>query len=140
MKYFYLSFNEWRKLPKEVKEQYTFLSTAKTHPGDFEGESFIPFVPTRDLFYDACRNFEESNFDERYKKQIYSLDKEDIKYELKEYGEIIIFLVWEAENKLSERDIFIPWLTSTDLKDIKTFSFSRYLENLQNKNDDLFEI
>jgi hypothetical protein len=35
--------------------------------------------------------------------------------------------VWEDESKKSERDIFIPWLTQTSLKDIKSFSFLLYL-------------
>jgi hypothetical protein len=49
--------------------------------------------------------------------------------------------VWEAENKSSERDIFIPWLTNTSIKDLKSFSFTSYLNvQKQLKETDIFNI
>jgi hypothetical protein len=44
-------------------------------------------------------------------------------------------LVWEAENKPSERDIFIPWLINCTKNDIKAFSFLSYLKQKQTQNN-----
>lgn len=141
MRFFYLSFNQWNKLDKKDKESYLFLSTAKTTPTYFNGKSFQPFVPSTQLFLDACRNFATSNFEQRYKQQIYSLNKDEIISKLSNFNsKIIIFLVWEAENKQSERDIFMPWLTGIDISDIHIFSFSKYLKNkkVEEQNKTLF--
>lgn len=141
MKFFYYSFNEWKKLDKNIKQNFIFLSTAKTHPSYFQGQVFKPFVPEDQLFFDACKNFAESNFEERYSKQIFSLNHLNILNELKQFNsEIIVFLVWEPENKSSERDIFIPWLTKTNYKDIKAFSFSNYLINYETNSFSIFEL
>lgn len=143
MKFFYLSFNQWNKLDKLDKQQYLFLSTAKTTPVYFTGQSFYPFVPSTQLFLAACKNFAESNFEQRYKQQIYSLNKDKILQQLQKFKtEIIIFLIWEAENKQSQRDIFIPWLTNSDISNIHAFSFSTYLKNkkIENMNKTLFEL
>lgn len=141
MKFYYYSFNEYRKLDKRIKEKFTFLSTAYTSPGYWSGDEFKPFKPTDDLFHDACINFGESKFEERYKNQIYSLDKNEILKELKEMsnGKDIVFLVWEAENKSSERDIFIPWLMNCTIKDMRNFSFGLRLQE-EKCNSILFEI
>lgn len=73
-------------------------------------------------------SFETCNFFERYKLQIEALSKEKILKLLKQYNsEIIVFLVWEAENKQSERDVFIAWLNNCTTNDVKSFSFTRYL-------------
>ena len=73
-------------------------------------------------------HFETCNFFKRYKLQIESLSKEKILKLLETYNsEIIVFIVWEAENKQSERDIFIPWINDCTIKDVKSFSFTNYL-------------
>lgn len=73
-------------------------------------------------------SFETCNFFERYRLQIEALSKEKILKLLKQYAsEIIVFLVWEAENKQSERDVFIAWLNNCTINDVKSFSFIRYL-------------
>lgn len=127
MKFYYYSFNEYRKLDEKIKSDFLFLSTAYTTPSYWNGQEFTPFVPTEDLFLDACQDFEKSNFEERYKNQIYSLNRNEILNQLKNLSQDkdIVFLVWEAENKNSERDIFISWLTNTSLSDLKFFSFSK---------------
>jgi len=142
MKFWYYSFNEYHKLAKEIQNKFVFLATSYTIPSYFEGEQFIPFVPNKQLFQDACLNFETSNFEERYIKQIYSLNKDFIfeQLDVLSHGKDIVFLVWEAENKPSERDIFIPWLTNTTINDIKYFSFSKKLETINNENLNVFNI
>lgn len=142
MKFYYYSFNEYHKLDKEIKKKFLFLATSYTVPSYFEGEQFIPFVPNKQLFQDACLNFETSNFENRYLNQILSLTKSQIleQLEIISNGKDIVFLVWEAENKPSERDIFIPWLTNTTIKDIKYFSFTKKLEVLNNENKLIFNI
>ena len=134
MKFYYYSFNEYRKLDENIKSNFLFLSTAYTTPIYWNGEEFTPFVPTEDLFLDACQAFKKSNFEERYKNQINSLNRNKILNQLKELsnGKDIVFLVWEAENKPSERDVFIPWITNTSLSDIKFFSFSDKLKYINN--------
>ena len=134
MKFYYYSFNEYRKLDENIKSNFLFLSTAYTTPIYWNGEEFTPFVPTEDLFLDACQDFKKSNFEERYKNQINSLNRNKILNQLKELsnGKDIVFLVWEAENKPSERDVFIPWITNTSLSDIKFFSFSDKLKYINN--------
>lgn len=143
MRFFYLSFNEWRKLTAVDRNKYLFLSTAKTDPVYFTGEKFYPFVPSDELFFDACKNFSTSNFEQRYNQQIQSLDKIKILEELQKFKkQIIIFLVWEAENKQSQRDIFMPWLTNTPLKDISAFSFTKFLtiSKIEKQNNILFSL
>lgn len=142
MKFWYYSFNEYHKLTKEIQNKFVFLATSYTIPSYFNGEQFIPFVPTKELFQDACLNFETSNFENRYLNQILSLSKNDILEQLEVFsnGKDIVFLVWEAENKPSERDIFMPWLTNTTIKDIKYFSFSKKLEILNKENQQIFNI
>lgn len=141
MKFFYFSFNEYHKLSAVDKQKYTFLSTAKTHPSYFKGDSFYPFIPSKELFFDACKDFASSNYEQRYSQQIYELNHEEILTQLKQYNsDIIVFLVWEAENKSSERDIFIPWITKTHEKDIKSFSFSNFLIEQNNIHKDIFDL
>jgi hypothetical protein len=141
MKFFYYSFNEYRKLSIVDKNKYLFLSTAKTHPVYFKGQAFTPFIPDQQLFFDACKDFATSNYEQRYEKQINDLNHNEIIKQLSEYNsEIIIFLVWEAENKSSERDIFIPWLTKTKYKDVKAFSFSNFLIEQNNIHKDIFDL
>lgn len=142
MKFWFYSFNEYHKLTKEIQNKFVFLATSYTVPLYFNGEQFIPFVPTKELFQDACLNFETSNFENRYLNQILSLSKNDILEQLEVFsnGKDIVFLVWEAENKPSERDIFMPWLTNTTIKDIKYFSFSKKLEILNKENQQIFNI
>ena len=113
-----------------------FLATSYTTPVYFTGKKFLPFVPSESLHKDACLDFPNSNFMERYTKQIYSLNKENIFNQLKQYNRnIIVFLVWEAENKPSERDIFIPWLTNCTKNDINAFSFLSYLKQKETQNN-----
>ena len=142
MKFYYYSFNEWHNLDKEIKNKFLFLATSYTVPKYFDGEQFKPFVPSKELFQDACKDFETSNFENRYLNQILGLSKKDIleQLEILSNGKDIVFLVWEAENKPSERDIFIPWLTNTTIKDIKYFSFTKKLEILNNENKQIFNI
>lgn len=142
MKFYYFSFKEYSKIDPKVRDQFLFLSTAYTVPSYWNGLEFKPFVPSKELFYDACIDFKTSQFEERYKCQIYSLNLHDIFNELKQMsnGKDIVFLVWEDETRGSERDIFIPWLTNSSLKDIKNFSFSRALEMIDNDSASLFKI
>lgn len=142
MKFYYYSFKEYAKLDTKIKDQFLFLSTAYTVPIYWDGLDFEPFVPTKELFQDACIDFKRSNFEERYINQIYSLNKNEIFNELKELskGKDIVFLVWEDETRDSERDIFIPWLTNSSIKDIKNFSFSRALEMINNHSKSVFDI
>jgi hypothetical protein len=141
MKFFYYSFNEYNKLTAVDKQKYTFLSTAKTHPSYFKGDSFYPFIPSKELFFDACKDFASSNYEQRYAQQIYKLNYEEILTQLKKYNsDIIVFLVWEAENKSSERDIFIPWITKTHEKDIKSFSFTNHLNLIKAHTNSIFDL
>lgn len=142
MNFYYFSFKEYQKLDKDVKNQFTFLSTAFTTPIYWNGQNFDPFIPTKEIFYDACIDFKTSNFEKRYMYQILSLDKHQILNQLKEISpnKDIVFLVWEDETKGSERDIFIPWLTNSSIHDIKNFSFSRKLEILNNQSSSLFNL
>lgn len=142
MKFYYYSFNEYHKLNDIIKQKYLFLATSYTVPKYFDGQMFKPFVPSKELFFDACKDFENSNYQNRYINQIYSLNKDDILKELQEIskGKDIVFLVWESENKSSERDIFIPWITNTTIKDIDYFSFSKKLEILDKENTNIFNI
>ena len=142
MNFYYYSFNEYRKLDEKIKSNFLFLSTAYTTPSYWSGNEFKLFVPSKDLFLDACQNFEKSHFEERYKNQIYSLNRTKIINQLKEIskGKDVVFLVWETENKKSERDIFIPWLTQCSKNDIKFYSFSNKLKIIQNKNQDFLNI
>ena len=136
MKFFYCSFNEYRYFSDEIKSKYLFLNTAKTHPAYFQGYDFKPFIPSDKLFFDACKDFKNSNFEQRYFNQINSLSFKGIINALEQFGQdIIVFLVWEAENKPSERDIFIPWLYNCEVKDISAFSFTTYLKNQQTLNN-----
>lgn len=142
MKFYYYSFKEYSKLDPKIKDQFLFLSTAYTVPIYWNGLDFIPFVPTKELFQDACIDFQKSNFEERYINQIYSLDRNEIINELIEMskGKDIVFLVWEDETRGSERDIFIPWLTNSSIKDLRNFSFSRALEMINNHSKSVFDI
>lgn len=142
MRFFYLSFKEWKNLDKDMKDSFTFLSTAYTVPIYWEGNEFLPFIPNKELFKDACIDFETSNFEERYKIQIFSLDKTEILKQLKKLSneKDIVFLVWEDETKGSERDIFIPWLTNSSIKDIKNYSFLRRLNDIKNESNTLFDL
>jgi hypothetical protein len=49
------------------------------------GLKFLPFVPSKQLHKDACTNFNTCNFTERYTKQIYSLNKENILQALSQF-------------------------------------------------------
>ena len=142
MKFYYYSFKEYAKLDPRIKDQFLFLSTAYTVPIYWNGSDFKPFVPTKELFQDACIDFQRSNFEERYVNQIYSLNRNKIINELREMskGKDIVFLVWEDETRGSERDIFIPWLTNSSIKDLKNFSFSRALEMINNHSKSVFDI
>lgn len=142
MNFYYYSFNEYRKLDEKVKSDFLFLSTAYTTPSYWSGKSFIPFVPDKDLFLDACQNFSESNYEERYLKQLNLYDRTYILQALNKIsnGKDIVFLVWEAENKPSERDLFIPWLTQCSKNDIKFYSFSNKLKIIQNNNQNFLNI
>ncbi len=136
MKFFYCSFNEWKKLETNIKKQYLFLATSYTTPVYFTGKKFNQFVPSESLHKDACVDFPNSNFMERYTQQIHLLNKHEIFNLLKQYNRnIIVFLVWEAENKPSERDVFIPWLTNCNKNDIKAFSFLSYLNQKEIQNN-----
>ena len=73
MKFFYCSFNEYRYFSDEIKSKYLFLNTAKTHPAYFQGYDFKPFIPSDKLCFDACKDFKNSNFEQRYFNQINSL-------------------------------------------------------------------
>ena len=112
---------------KKLNLTFYFYQPHIQHQSYWNGQEFTPFIPTEDLFLDACQDFEKSNFEERYREQIYSLNRNEILNQLKNIsqGKDVVFLVWEAENKNSERDIFIPWLTNTSLSDLKFFSFSK---------------
>lgn len=140
--FYYFSFKEYQKLDKNIKDQFKFLSTSFSTPLYWDGESFDPFVPSKELFYDACKNFKESNFEERYKKQIYSLNKTKILKQLKRISDDkdIVFLVWEDENKESERDIFIPWLTNTTINERKYFSFSLKEKSIKIQQLNIFNL
>ena len=94
------------------------------------------------MFLDACQDFQKSNFEKRYKNQIYSLNRNEILNQLKNLsqGKDVVFLVWEAENKPSERDLFIPWLTQCSKNDIKFYSFLNKLKCLNNENQKLLNI
>jgi len=142
MRFFYLSFKEWKNLDKDIKDKFIFLSTAYTTPMYWDGKDFFPFVPSKELFKDACINFEKSNFEERYKQQIFSLDRNAILNQLKEeyQNKDIVFLVWEDETKGSERDIFIPWLTNSSIKDIKNYSFLRRQDEIKYHSEDFFNL
>ena len=142
MRFYYLSFKEWKNLDKDIKNSFVFLSTAYTVPIYWNGKDFLPFVPSEELFKDACIDFKRSNFEERYKKQIFSLDRNKILKQLKEkyQNKDIVFLVWEDETKGSERDIFIPWLTNSSIKDIKNYSFLRRLNDITNESSILFDL
>ena len=82
--FYYYSFKEYQKLDKSVKEQFTFLSTSFSTPVYWNGIEFEPFVPTKELFHDACLDFETSNFEDRYKAQIYRLNRSEIIKKLNE--------------------------------------------------------
>ena len=84
MKFYYFYFKEYSKIDPKVRDQFLFLSTAYTVPSYWNGLEFTPFVPSKELFYDACIDFKTSQFEERYKCQIYSLNLHDIFNELKQ--------------------------------------------------------
>ena len=140
--FYYYSFKEYQKLDKSVKDQFTFLSTSYSTPVYWSGMEFAEFVPSKQLFQDACLEYKTSHFEERYKAQIYGLNSSEIIKKLNELSpdKDVVFLVWEDETKGSERDIFIPWLTNSSICDLKNFSFSRKLEVLNNKCQNLFAI
>jgi hypothetical protein len=142
MRFFYCSFNQYRKLSKTDKDNVLFLSTAFSSPNYFTGKQFYPFVPSQELHLDALYDFANCNFFERYKKQIESLDHSLILKYLKGYEcEIIVFLFWEDESKKSERDILIPWLTKTSINDIYSFSFINFLQHKKIiENSNIFDI
>lgn len=142
MRFYYLNFKEWKNLDKDIKNSFVFLSTAYTVPIYWNGKDFLPFVPSEELFKDACIDFKRSNFEERYKQQIFSLNRNEILKQLKEkyQNKDIVFLVWEDETKGSERDIFIPWLTNSSIKDIKNYSFLRRLNDIKNELNTLFDL
>jgi hypothetical protein len=128
MKFFYCAFKDYKKLPTEVKHNFLFLSTAVSDPWYFKGFKFLPFVPSKQIHDGINTSHDVHTFFVNYTSQINSLNRTEIINALKQFQEeIIIFLVWEDESKKSERDIFIPWLTQTSLKDIKSFSFLLYL-------------
>jgi len=142
MNFYYYSFNEYRKLDEQTKSNFLFLSTAYTTPSYWNGQEFKPFVPSKDLFLDACQNFSESNYEERYLEQLNKFDRIKVINYLKKLSnnKDIVFLVWEAENKPSERDLFIPWLTQCSKNDIKFYSFLNKLKIIQNENLNVLNI
>lgn len=142
MKFYYYSFNEYHKLSDKIKQKFIFLATSYTVPKYYDGLEFKPFVPSKELFFDGCKDFEHSNYQQRYKDQIYSLNRENILIQLEQIAKDkdVVFLVWEGENKDSERDIFIPWLTNTTINDIKYFSFSNKTSIIEKESNLLFNI
>lgn len=145
IRYFFCSFDFWKKLDKDIKDKFLFLATSYSIPKYYDGETFQYFVPSQQLFLDACRDFQNSHFEARYTHQIYSLDKYMIEILLRDYASRmnkndIVFLVWESDNKPSERDIFMPWLLNLNtIKDVQNFSLASHLKDIQN-NSNLFDI
>lgn len=140
MKIYYCSFSYWRSLSVTEKSLFTFLSTARTVPKDFNGIQFEEFTPSWNLFKEACKHFAQSNFEHRYASQIYNLNRTKILEKLNQLSlnKDIVFLVWEEDNKPSERDIFIPWLMQCNVKDLQAFSLKTeltYRKNFSNLFD-----
>ncbi len=141
MKIFYTNFSYWRKLSVTEKSNFLFLATSYTVPKDYDGLQFKEFVPNQNLFKEACQHFSLCNFEKRYTKQIYNLNQADILNKLRDLsqGKDIVFLVWEPDNKPSERDIFMPWILNIESKDIHEFSLEYELTYRKN-NTSFFEI